>query len=724
MLFPCIVALLTFLLLPFFIHFSSLIIEPPPSNYTTHNESTGKVVFITIDGLLWDSISAQRTPFLFSQIAAGGRQGYTFVRAPTESRPAHIALLAGFYEDPSSLYQRWQQNGRPGFDSVFTYTRSLAIGAPDVVPFFGKGSPLLRMITFPYDWYKTKVDVRELGTFVLRELQKTYLKESLVFCHLAAVDTAGHRHGSHSPQYHEAILHADSIIQSIVNHFKGHPVSFIVTSDHGFAPNSRGHDIDHPFTKKTPLLLFGHKLDRPDNTVAPPELHTDWEHVNVASLITALLNAPLPVNYVGDLRAMDILQLSDEKKRALLAIEQAKVINHRLMLTCNGHFGLLAYKYRRAASYFEESLGQLKGALEIQPESAGTVYKMVKELVVDVQGKSSKFQRRQLMPAALLIIVNAMNIAPFAIPGNALAVLVVLMLVLFVVQAVTPLLYLLAISAIIPMTFYPVSRKMFKVNRDQVIPILLEAGTIGIMFTPYALIFHYMAIVFNLRMSNANLNEYALPILLTLNAFMPVYISKWTVLFFLAWFLKRKDTPVKEIVPLIAFKTITIFTLPYLSIKWWQSTVLFTAILAVRFMQDRKDQAFYPHFFYFISNPQTACAIMLGLLLDNSFVELLWLSAFFPMRFELFFKVPTAYRQILQVLLTAGCVPFIHPNPITTCVFPLLAFLFISITDQQWKTMVILLVRHIVTSLYTIIITLWKHTITQWVVKTPQYVPV
>ncbi|RZC28961.1 GPI ethanolamine phosphate transferase 1 [Glycine soja] len=218
-----------------------------------------RLVLLVADGLRADKFfeldakGNQRAPFLRSIIETQGRWGVSHARPPTESRPGHVAIIAGFYEDPSAVTKGWKANPVE-FDSVFNRSRhTISFGSPDIVPIFCGALQHTTWDTYPHEFEDFATDASFLDMWSLDKFQSLLnrsredpkLKELLqqdnlvVFLHLLGCDSNGHAHRPFSSIYLNNVKVVDHVAESVYNlvqdYFKDNRTSYIFTADHGMS---------------------------------------------------------------------------------------------------------------------------------------------------------------------------------------------------------------------------------------------------------------------------------------------------------------------------------------------------------------------------------------------------------------------------------------------------------------------------------------------------------
>ncbi|XP_014629470.1 GPI ethanolamine phosphate transferase 1 isoform X2 [Glycine soja] len=309
-----------------------------------------RLVLLVADGLRADKFfeldakGNQRAPFLRSIIETQGRWGVSHARPPTESRPGHVAIIAGFYEDPSAVTKGWKANPVE-FDSVFNRSRhTISFGSPDIVPIFCGALQHTTWDTYPHEFEDFATDASFLDMWSLDKFQSLLnrsredpkLKELLqqdnlvVFLHLLGCDSNGHAHRPFSSIYLNNVKVVDHVAESVYNlvqdYFKDNRTSYIFTADHGMSDKG-SHGDGHPSNTDTPLVAWGAgvKYPRPisssnhsdcgfrfvDDHVHDTPTPVEWglneiervdvNQADIAPLMSTLLGLPCPVNSVGSL---------------------------------------------------------------------------------------------------------------------------------------------------------------------------------------------------------------------------------------------------------------------------------------------------------------------------------------------------------------------------------------------------------------------------------------
>ncbi|GJM85369.1 hypothetical protein PR202_ga01814 [Eleusine coracana subsp. coracana] len=259
-----------------------------------------RLVLLVADGLRADKFyepdgrGRYRAPFLRGVIQEKGRWGVSHARPPTESRPGHVSIIAGFYEDPSAVTKGWKANPVE-FDSVFNQSRhTISFGSPDIVPIFCSSLPHSTWGTYPHEY--------------------------------------------------EDFATAESVYNLMESYFKDNQTAYVFTADHGMSDKG-SHGDGHPSNTDTPLVVWGAGVrspkfltytEKPDDGFRFVDDHKhdtptpqDWalegfervdvNQADIAPLMSTLVGLPCPMNSVGSLPTHYLKLSKADEVEAVLA---------------------------------------------------------------------------------------------------------------------------------------------------------------------------------------------------------------------------------------------------------------------------------------------------------------------------------------------------------------------------------------------------------------------
>ncbi|CAH0405346.1 unnamed protein product [Chilo suppressalis] len=285
-------------------------------------------------------------PYLRSIANTHGRWGISNTRMPTESRPGHVAVIAGFYEDPSAVLKGWKENP-VDFDSVFNQSSyTWCWGAYDIVEIFtksGQESNIFSKKFYPYDqtfstdknttlqdaWVFDNVkEFFENAKSDLRVSEILHVPKIILFLHLLGTDTSGHTHKPKTENFLTTIRHVDEGIMEIEKVIKDFyqddgRTTFLMTSDHGMTDwGSHGAGLAHE--TETPYVLWGSGVQQANMTMTDQKsLSMSLDHrfdinqADLAPLMSTILSIPVPVNSIGRV-PLQIMNLSLSNKAKAL----------------------------------------------------------------------------------------------------------------------------------------------------------------------------------------------------------------------------------------------------------------------------------------------------------------------------------------------------------------------------------------------------------------------
>ncbi|KAI8853246.1 Phosphatidylinositolglycan class N-domain-containing protein, partial [Chytridium lagenaria] len=306
-------------------------VEPP-------QPAPAKRIGVVSDGLRADKLFENRmalSPYLKDVVLSKGSWGVSHTRVPTESRPGHVALIAGFYEDVSAVTQGWKTNPVE-FDSLFNESRKTwSFGSPDILPMFAEGASdknRVDMFMYPAEsedfaeedaskldtWVFDKVDELLVNATTDKSLYSLLHEDKVViFLHLLGLDTNGHAHRPYSKEYLENIKLVDNGIKTFVDRIE----KFYNDGENSLQ------------NTETPIIVWGAGVAGPNKT--HPTGHkeqwsledlqrSDVNQADIAPLMSTLIGVTYPMNSVGVL-PLAYLSNTDEYK-AKAAYGNAKQI--------------------------------------------------------------------------------------------------------------------------------------------------------------------------------------------------------------------------------------------------------------------------------------------------------------------------------------------------------------------------------------------------------------
>ncbi|XP_032528934.2 GPI ethanolamine phosphate transferase 1-like isoform X1 [Danaus plexippus] len=374
---------IVFLFSIFDIYFKSPIVSHVKPYQPIHEAPADRLVLFVVDGLRAESFLNYTTmPYLRSVANTNGLWGISRTRVPTESRPGHVAILAGFYEDPSAVAKGWKQNP-VDFDSVLNQSvYSWCWGTYDILEIFAKDDLSGHIYTEkmdPYDetyspnrntttldkWVFDRVNVffnrQELDSEIYKKLQHDKI---LFFLHLLGTDSSGHMHKPKSQNFLTTIKFVDENIQEIEQIIRKFykddgRTAFLMTSDHGMTDwGSHGTGDDHE--TETPYVLWGagvtqiesESIQLDNNYEMSLDNRHDINQADLTPLMSTLLSIPVPVNSIGQLPSELLNMTLPNKAKAIYSncIQMISQYNKKRMDIESSAISFLYHPYEPLSS--------------------------------------------------------------------------------------------------------------------------------------------------------------------------------------------------------------------------------------------------------------------------------------------------------------------------------------------------------------------------------------
>ncbi|KAH1007669.1 hypothetical protein HUJ04_004875 [Dendroctonus ponderosae] len=368
----------------FDIYFSSPLDQGMRFIRSTRNPPAKRIVIFVADGLRAEAVldkNMERIPFLKTVLESKGSWGVAHTRVPTESRPGHVALLAGIYEDPSAILKGWKANP-VNFDSVINQSSSAwCWGSPDILNVFKHDNlSHIHMSSYSADLEDFgEKDSRALDLWVFNEVEKFLEWKSkmcenqtsecdffdaggnVFFLHLLGIDTAGHGFKPHSKEYVENIQFVDEKVKTIsqlfTTAFNDDKTAFVFTADHGMT-DWGSHGTGSAHETETIFVAWGAGINRSSKK-------RDVKQIDIAPFLASLIGINIPSNSLGEI-PLDYLDLPIQSLAEIQfsnMLQLLELFNIKRLRTEANALVFLPYK-GLTSEVIEEKLAFLAGLLK------------------------------------------------------------------------------------------------------------------------------------------------------------------------------------------------------------------------------------------------------------------------------------------------------------------------------------------------------------------------
>lgn len=283
---------------------ASVAVTGPPAHAAPTVE---KVVVIGLDGLMYSKALEAGAPNLTGLAGAGLLSRSSIAGHITISGPSWSTVLTGVWDTKHGV--RDNNFTAAPFDkypSVFTQVEkadpartTASVATWDkIATIAGSGNPHADINTVtpavPNDTDESRTDAATAASAISAISDGA----DLLFTHLDQVDGAGHRSGSASPAYLDAITRVDGLVGKIVSAVDARAEqapnerwTILVTSDHGHTPTG-GHGGQSAAETENYVIARG-----PGFTAGATR--TDYTIVDITPTVTDILGAPASNDFDG-----------------------------------------------------------------------------------------------------------------------------------------------------------------------------------------------------------------------------------------------------------------------------------------------------------------------------------------------------------------------------------------------------------------------------------------